>query len=46
MARKRKALLTVVALVVFSVGCTWISVLSGPANLNRMRIQPNERGHE
>jgi hypothetical protein len=46
MTRKPEVLLIAVALVVFSVGCTWISVLSGPANLNRMRIQPNERGHE
>ena len=46
MARKPVTLLIAVALVVFSVGCTGISVPSGPANLNRMRRQPNEGGHE
>ena len=34
MTRKPEVLLIAVALVVFSVGCTWISVLSGPRTLN------------
>ncbi len=34
MTHKLKVLLIAVALVVFSVGCTWISVLSGPRTLN------------
>ena len=33
MTRKPEVLLIAVALVVFSVGCTWISVLSGPRTL-------------
>ena len=34
MTRKPEILLTAVALVVFSVGCTWIAVLSGPRTLS------------